>query len=110
MLTDKTILVTGGTGSFGKKFIQIVLNNYRPKKVIIFSRDELKQFEMAQEWNDKKYPCLRYFLGDVRDERRLLHRAGALIRPQGRLTLAINANPAVEKEMLHYIVACDEPR
>ncbi|MGK5093321.1 UDP-N-acetylglucosamine 4,6-dehydratase (inverting) [Deltaproteobacteria bacterium TL4] len=71
MLNDKTILITGGTGSFGKKMVQIILDNYKPKKLIIFSRDELKQFEMAQRWSTSKYPCLRYFLGDVRDSDRL---------------------------------------
>jgi UDP-N-acetylglucosamine 4,6-dehydratase len=72
MLNKKNILVTGGTGSFGKKFIQIVLEKYMPEKLIIFSRDELKQFEMSQKWNVKKYPCIRYFLGDVRDKDRLI--------------------------------------
>lgn len=73
MLDGKTILITGGTGSFGKKMIQIVLENYNPKKLIIFSRDELKQFEMSQKWSQKKYSCLRYFLGDVRDKDRLIY-------------------------------------
>jgi UDP-N-acetylglucosamine 4,6-dehydratase len=72
MLDNKTVLLTGGTGSFGKKFIQIVLANYNPAKLIIFSRDELKQFEMSQRWSIKKYPCIRYFLGDVRDKERLM--------------------------------------
>lgn len=72
MLNDKIILITGGTGSFGKKMAQIVLENYKPKKLIIFSRDELKQFEMSQRWNVRKYPCIRYFLGDVRDKDRLM--------------------------------------
>lgn len=72
MLNDKVILITGGTGSFGKKFTQVVLENYKPEKLIIFSRDELKQFEMSQKWNTKKYPCIRYFLGDVRDKERLV--------------------------------------
>ncbi len=72
MLNGKSILITGGTGSFGKKFIQIVLENYKPRKLIVFSRDELKQFEMSQRWSTKKYPCVRYFLGDVRDKDRLL--------------------------------------
>jgi UDP-N-acetylglucosamine 4,6-dehydratase len=71
MLNGKNILITGGTGSFGKKFVQIILNNYKPEKLIIFSRDELKQFEMSQKWNTQKYPCIRYFLGDVRDGDRL---------------------------------------
>jgi UDP-N-acetylglucosamine 4,6-dehydratase len=72
MLNDKNILITGGTGSFGKKFVQIVLENYKPQKLIVFSRDELKQFEMSQKWGVRKYPCIRYFLGDVRDKDRLV--------------------------------------
>jgi len=72
MLNGKNILITGGTGSFGKKFLQLILNGYRPEKLIVFSRDELKQFEMQQRWNMKDYPCIRYFLGDVRDKERLM--------------------------------------
>ena len=68
MFNNKSILVTGGTGSFGKKFIETVLKEYTPKKMIVFSRDELKQFEMQQVYDD---PCMRYFIGDVRDEARL---------------------------------------
>jgi len=68
MFNDKTILVTGGTGSFGKMFIKLLLAKYQPKKVIIYSRDELKQFEMQQVFNQ---PCMRYFIGDVRDAERL---------------------------------------
>jgi UDP-N-acetylglucosamine 4,6-dehydratase len=71
MLDGKNILITGGTGSFGKKMVQIVLSQYKPKKLVIFSRDELKQFEMAQRFNPAKYPCLQYVLGDVRDRSRL---------------------------------------
>jgi len=71
MLSNKTILITGGTGSFGKKMTQYILENYKPDKLIVFSRDELKQFEMSQRWSQKKYPCIRYFLGDVRDRERL---------------------------------------
>ena len=71
MLNNKIILVTGGTGSFGKKFIKTILDKYKPKKVIVYSRDELKQFEMQQEFPDDKYPSMRYFLGDVRDYSRL---------------------------------------
>lgn len=67
--TDKVILVTGGTGSFGKKFIEIMLNEYHPAKLIIFSRDELKQHEMRVNGFD--HPSLRYFIGDVRDVERL---------------------------------------
>lgn len=72
MLNDKTILVTGGTGSFGKKFVDVILKRYKPKKLIVFSRDELKQFEMQQKYSMEKYPCMRYFLGDVRDKDRLV--------------------------------------
>lgn len=68
MFNDKSILITGGTGSFGKKFIEILLERYKPQRVIVYSRDELKQFEMAQSFNQ---PCMRYFIGDVRDAARL---------------------------------------
>ncbi|HIJ84118.1 MAG: polysaccharide biosynthesis protein CapD [Magnetococcales bacterium] len=71
MLNGKTVLITGGTGSFGKKFVQIVLQKYKPKKLIVFSRDELKQFEMAQRFTVEEHPCLRYMLGCVRDGDRL---------------------------------------
>jgi UDP-N-acetylglucosamine 4,6-dehydratase len=68
MFNDKNILITGGTGSFGKKYTKILLEKYKPNKIIIYSRDELKQYEMSQEYNDK---CMRYFIGDVRDAARL---------------------------------------
>ena len=68
MFNDANILITGGTGSFGKKYTEILLKKYRPNKIIIYSRDELKQYEMAQEYNDKS---MRYFIGDVRDKERL---------------------------------------
>ena len=71
---DKVVLITGGTGSFGKKFTDIVLKNYKPRKLIIFSRDEMKQYEMAKVYSQEKYPNIRYFIGDVRDPDRL-HRA-----------------------------------
>jgi UDP-N-acetylglucosamine 4,6-dehydratase/5-epimerase len=71
MLNNKSILITGGTGSFGKKFIKTILGKYKPKKVIVYSRDELKQFYMQQEFSDHKYPSMRYFIGDVRDLGRL---------------------------------------
>ena len=74
MLNNKTILITGGTGSFGKKCTKTILERFKPKKLIIFSRDELKQFEMAQIFSEDKHPCIRYFIGDVRDKERL-HRA-----------------------------------
>lgn len=72
MLNDKTILITGGTGSFGKKMVRALLQNYNPKKLIVFSRDELKQFEMSQKWSTHKYPSIRYMLGDIRDRNRLM--------------------------------------
>ncbi|OBV29600.1 UDP-N-acetylglucosamine 4,6-dehydratase (inverting) [Helicobacter sp. CLO-3] len=68
MLTNKTILITGGTGSFGKRFVQKVLQEHNPAKVIVYSRDELKQYEMSQVFSDKR---MRYFIGDVRDASRL---------------------------------------
>lgn len=71
-LKNKSILITGGTGSFGKKFVEIILNKYpQIGRVIIYSRDELKQFEMSQQFSPETYPCLRYFIGDVRDGDRL---------------------------------------
>jgi len=71
MLNGKNILITGGTGSFGKKCTETVLQRFKPQKLIIFSRDELKQYEMAQKFSDSKFPCMRYFIGDVRDKERL---------------------------------------
>jgi len=68
MLNGKNILITGGTGSFGKQYVKTILKRYKPNKVIIYSRDELKQFEMAQKYNDT---CMRYFIGDIRDLPRL---------------------------------------
>ena len=71
MFDDKVILITGGTGSFGKHLVQTLLEDHHPRKVIVFSRDELKQFLMAQRFDPRTYPCLRYFIGDVRDGDRL---------------------------------------
>jgi UDP-N-acetylglucosamine 4,6-dehydratase len=71
LLEDKVVLVTGGTGSFGRQFVETVLREESPRKLIIFSRDELKQYDMAQRFNDQKYPGIRYFIGDVRDKDRL---------------------------------------
>lgn len=71
MFNEKNILITGGTGSFGKKIVETILNNYKPRKIIVFSRDELKQYEMDMKFPVSKYPCMRYFLGDVRDSARL---------------------------------------
>lgn len=70
-LNEKSVLVTGGTGSFGKYFVRRVLEHYQPRRLIIFSRDELKQYEMQQIFPTEKYPCMRYFIGDVRDRDRL---------------------------------------
>ena len=72
-LNKKNILITGGTGSFGKTCIKFILKNHKPNKLIVFSRDELKQFEMEKELENEnlKKNCLRFFLGDVRDKDRL---------------------------------------
>lgn len=68
MLNNKSVLITGGTGSFGKKFTETILNNYPDiKRLVIFSRDELKQFEMSQTFSPTEHKCLRYFIGDIRD-------------------------------------------
>jgi UDP-N-acetylglucosamine 4,6-dehydratase len=69
MFNNKSILITGGTGSFGKQYVQTILSRYKPKKIIVYSRDELKQYEMAQTYNSS---CMRYFIGDVRDKERLV--------------------------------------
>ena len=71
MLDGKSVLITGGTGSFGRKFAELVLRRYRPRRLIIFSRDELKQHEMARVLSPQTHRELRYFLGDVRDRQRL---------------------------------------
>ena len=71
MLNNKNTLITGGTGSFGNLFVETVLKRFKPKKLIIFSRDELKQSIMAQKFPQEKYSCIRYFIGDVRDLARL---------------------------------------
>lgn len=68
MFNGKSIFISGGTGSFGRKFIARLLEQYQPKRVVVFSRDELKQYEMQQTFNA---PCMRYFIGDVRDADRL---------------------------------------
>jgi UDP-N-acetylglucosamine 4,6-dehydratase (inverting) len=71
-LNHKQVLITGGTGSLGKKLVEIILKKYPDvSRLVILSRDELKQFEMAQEFPESKYPCMRYFLGDIRDVERL---------------------------------------
>jgi len=71
-LNDKTILITGGTGSFGKAFVRTVLERYpKVRRLVVYSRDELKQFEMAQDFPESRFPAMRYFIGDVRDPDRL---------------------------------------
>lgn len=70
-LEGKDLLVTGGTGSFGRRFITAILERHKPNRLIVFSRDELKQYEMAQTLNQEDHPALRYFIGDVRDRERL---------------------------------------
>ena len=69
MLNNKSILITGGTGSFGKRYVKTLLERFKPKRLIVYSRDELKQFEMQQEFGDS---CMRYFIGDVRDRERMV--------------------------------------
>jgi UDP-N-acetylglucosamine 4,6-dehydratase len=71
MLDGQTVLITGGTGSFGQQLARMILARYAPRKLIIFSRDELKQFEMREALSERRYHCLRYFIGDVRDRERL---------------------------------------
>lgn len=71
MLNNKRILITGGTGSFGRRFIKTVLDYHKPKRLVVFSRDELKQYEMQQQLPSETYPSIRYFIGDVRDANRL---------------------------------------
>ena len=70
-LNGKTILITGGTGSFGHALVELIIQEYKPKRVIIFSRDEFKQYEMALKYSPKEHPFLRFFIGDVRDQQRL---------------------------------------
>ncbi|HBI21721.1 MAG TPA: UDP-N-acetylglucosamine 4,6-dehydratase (inverting) [Legionella sp.] len=71
MFNNKSILITGGSGSFGHQYVRTILERYKPKKLIVYSRDELKQYEMAQQFPAEKYDCMRYFIGDVRDQARL---------------------------------------
>jgi UDP-N-acetylglucosamine 4,6-dehydratase/5-epimerase len=94
MLNNKSILITGGTGSFGKKFVETVLERYQPKKLIVYSRDELKQFEMQQVWPDNDEIPMRYFIGDVRD--------------LGRLKMAMNGvDVVIHAAALKQVPACE---
>jgi UDP-N-acetylglucosamine 4,6-dehydratase len=70
-LNGASLLVTGATGSFGRQFVRTVLERFKPRRLVIYSRDEMKQYEMAQQLDDQTYPMLRYFIGDVRDAQRL---------------------------------------
>ncbi|MBM4370173.1 MAG: UDP-N-acetylglucosamine 4,6-dehydratase (inverting) [Deltaproteobacteria bacterium] len=72
MFDNAVVAITGGTGSFGKRLVATLLTRCRPRKVIVFSRDELKQFQMAEEFPPSTWPCMRYFIGDVRDPDRLM--------------------------------------
>ena len=71
MLDGTSILITGGTGSFGHQFVRTILERCKPRRLIVFSRDEMKQYEMQQVFPESNFPCMRYFIGDVRDETRL---------------------------------------
>ena len=70
-LDGKKILITGGTGSFGRKITETITKRHKPDRLVIFSRDELKQYEMAQVFPRSRHPYIRYFIGDVRDRERL---------------------------------------
>lgn len=102
MLNNKSILITGGTGSFGKAFVSHVLNNYPDvKRLVVFSRDELKQFEMSQEFSTQQYPGLRYFIGDIRDRNRLrraLHGIDTVVH-----AAALKQVPAAEYNPMEFI-------
>ncbi|HAS90223.1 MAG TPA: UDP-N-acetylglucosamine 4,6-dehydratase (inverting) [Desulfovibrio sp.] len=71
MFNGKSILITGGTGSFGHKCVKMILEKYTPQRLIIYSRDEFKQYEMSRKFSDTEFHCMRYFIGDVRDKERL---------------------------------------
>jgi len=102
MLNKRTILITGGTGSFGKAFVRTVLKRYpNIKRMVIFSRDELKQYEMEQEYPIAKYNCLRYFIGDIRDRNRLrraLHGIDTVVH-----AAALKQVPAAEYNPMEFI-------
>jgi len=72
MLNNQSILITGGTGSLGRMLVKLIIEKYQPRRLVILSRDEFKQFQMEQEFPIKKYSCIRYFLGDIRDKERLI--------------------------------------
>ena len=105
MFNNKSILITGGTGSFGKECAKALLTRYKPSKIIVYSRDELKQFEMNQRFTDE---CMRFFIGDVRDGERLkLAMRGVdyvmmkeIVRNQEALEQALPARAVAEKIQL----------
>jgi UDP-N-acetylglucosamine 4,6-dehydratase (inverting) len=101
-MNGKSILITGGTGSFGRAFVKTVLHRFPSiKRLVVFSRDEQKQFEMAQEFSDRQYPAMRYFLGDVRDcnrLRRALHGIDTVIH-----AAALKQVPAAEYNPMEFI-------
>lgn len=101
MLNNKSILITGGTGSLGKRLVKLILEKYQPSRLVVFSRDELKQHDMAQEFPLDKHPALRYFLGDVRDRNRLisaLHNIEYVIH-----TAALKQVPAAEYNPFEFV-------
>lgn len=119
MFDGKSILVTGGTGSFGRRFVPTLLQRFSPKKLIVYSRDELKQFEMAQEFNEG---CMRYFIGDVRDRDRLVqamngvdyvvHAAALKQVPAAEYnpTECIRTNVYGAENVVHSAIACGVSR
>ncbi len=94
MINNKSILITGGTGAFGQKAVETILSRYRPRRLVIFSRDEFKQYEMQCKYSPVDYPCLRYFLGDIRDTDRL-YRAFA------------NIDMIIHTATMHDVPACE---
>lgn len=102
MLSNRSVLVTGGTGSFGKAFVKKVLESFPEiKRLVVFSRDELKQYEMAQEYSNARYPAIRYFIGDVRDRNRLqraLHGIDVVVH-----AAALKQVPAAEYNPMEFI-------
>lgn len=102
MLDEKSILITGGTGSFGKAFVDTVLKRYpKVRRLVVYSRDELKQYEMAQRWSTSKHSGLRYFIGDMRDQdrlRRALHGIDTVIH-----AAALKQVPAAEYNPFEFI-------
>jgi UDP-N-acetylglucosamine 4,6-dehydratase len=116
MFENKSILITGGTGSFGKQYVRTILQRYRPRRLIVYSRDELKQSEMAQEF---PHDCMRYFLGDVRDRDRLylamqgvdcvIHAAALKQVPAAEYNPmeCIKTNIHGAENVIHAALACD---